>query len=61
MQSRNCLRRHRIIVEFTKPNLDSLCVNQSGPKLFFHELQDIFHPYLDAVGRDRENPLLSSC
>ncbi len=43
MQSGNGLRRDSIIVEFAEANLDGLRVNQSGPKLFFDELQYIVH------------------
>jgi hypothetical protein len=43
MQSGNGLRRDSIIVEFAKANLHRLRINQSGPKLFFDECQDIFH------------------
>jgi hypothetical protein len=49
MQSRNRLRRDSIIVEFAKPNLDRLCVNQSGSKLLFNELQNIIHSHFDAI------------
>ena len=38
MQSGNGLRRDSIIVEFSKTNLDGLCVNQSSSKLLFYEL-----------------------
>jgi hypothetical protein len=46
MQSGNRLRRDSILVELTKANLNRLRINQSGPKLFFDEFDNIFHPSL---------------